>query len=59
MARPIRIGDRVRTREHEHTGKVLAVKTYTGMGDKLLVQLHHPHFGQLLLAVELWERLPP
>jgi hypothetical protein len=59
MAKPIRIGDKVRTRDHEHAGKVVAIRTYTNLGDKLLVQLDPPHFGQEKLAVELWERLPP
>jgi hypothetical protein len=57
--RPIRIGDKVRTLDRLHSGKVTEIHTYTGMGNKLLVQLQSPHFGQLLLAVELWARLPP
>jgi hypothetical protein len=55
--RPIQVGDQVRTRDHQHTGTVSAIRTYTGMGDKLYVRLCPPHHGQLLLAVELWQRI--
>ena len=59
MAKPIQIGDQVRTLEHLHSGKVAEIRTYTGMGDKLLVQLSPPHHGTVLLAVELWQRFKP
>lgn len=57
MTRPIQIGDKVYTLDHQETGKVIAIRTYVGMGDKLLVQLDPPREGTVLLAVELWGRV--
>lgn len=56
MTRPIQIGDQVYTLDHQETGEVIAIRTYVGMGDKLLVQLDPPREGTVLLAVELWGR---
>jgi hypothetical protein len=57
MARPIQIGDQVRTLDRQETGTVMEIRTYAGMGDKLLVQLDSPHEGTVLLAVELWQQI--
>ena len=56
VARAIKVGDTVRTHDRAYIGTVLEVRSYTGMSDKLIVRLNPPHYGQSLLAVELWER---
>jgi hypothetical protein len=55
--KPIEIGDRVTTLDRKESGTVAAIRTYAGMGDKLLVDLSPPLAGTLLLAIELWQKV--